>query len=87
MPFMADPTDQRRSFDDACQRLEAHLQRYPKRSTSPVRSNGNGIPGASPHHSPHYCEEELCCLPPLLNQVHPSKRLCRTIRVWVAWKP
>ncbi|KAF9644594.1 hypothetical protein BDM02DRAFT_3121636 [Thelephora ganbajun] len=88
--FTTDLTEERKSFDIACQKLDTHFQQHPKRPTSLIEPddivNGCGSASGSPRHSQH-SEEELCCLPPLLNLVHPSKRLCRTIRVWVAWKP
>ena len=89
-PFPTDPTDQRKTFDTACYKLETYLHQYPGSPTSFIKprsiaSGGRSISDGSS--LSQQSEEELCCLPPLLNLVHPSKRLCRTIRVWVAWKP
>lgn len=85
-PYPTEPTEQRKMFDEACQKLADHLQQHPKLPSPLVQSPGCGSSVGSPT-CIRQGEEELCCLPPLLSLVHPSKRLCRTIRVWVAWKP
>ena len=84
-PYPTDPSEQRKLFDDACQKLEAHLQSNSKQHSPLTQSSEYGSSSGSPTIS-RRGEEELCCLPPLLNLVHPSRRLSRTIRVWVAWK-
>lgn len=88
-PFPTDPTEQRKTFDVACHKLETYLQQHPGSPTSFVKPGSivSGKWSGSSSSGSQQSEEELCCLPPLLNLVHPSKRLCRTIRVWVAWKP
>ena len=86
MPYPTDPTEQRKTFDAACHKLEAFLQHHPGSPTSFAKP-GSIASGSWSGSGSQSSEEELCCLPPLLNLVHPSKRLCRTIRVWVAWKP
>lgn len=85
-PYPTEPSEQRKLFDDACQKLEAHLQSNPKPHSPLTQSSEYGSSSGSPTIS-RRGGEELCCLPPLLNLVHPSRRLSRTIRVWVAWKP
>ena len=85
-PYSTEPSERRKSFDEACQKLEGYLQLHPGFPSPIIGSSVGGPSSASPRNGQAE-EEELCCLPPLLNLVHPSRRLCRSIMVWTAWKP
>lgn len=99
--FKSAPSAERKSFDAACERYE-RWQGEPQQEnfvSRPTSSDGshrdsNGLPGPSEHlllrertHRPDSFRGIQQLMPPNTSSFGSARRLCRTIGVFVAWKP